>query len=95
VTVGDILPNLKKKYWHDPKGRPLANEMTEADLNKLAEVVDNIANQTQEPDEAMNAYFSNIKNNTFKYAVNNVFNTANNEDIQQMAAENAAVEQSQ
>jgi hypothetical protein len=95
VTVDDILPNLKKKYWHGAKGRPLANEMSETDLNKLAEVVENIANQTQEPDEAMNVYFSKIKDNTFKNAVNNVFNTSTDAEIRQMANQNAAVEAAQ
>jgi hypothetical protein len=52
VIAADILPNLKKKYWHGAKGKRLANEMSEVELNKLAEVVENIANQTQEPDEA-------------------------------------------
>jgi hypothetical protein len=95
VTVNDILPNLKKKYWHGAKGKPLANEMSEADLNKLAEVVEHIANQTQESDEAMKAYFDKIQNNTFTSAVNNVFNTASDAEINEMAQQNAAVEQSQ
>jgi hypothetical protein len=46
VTVDDIMANLKKKYWHGPKGRPLPNEMSAQDLKDLAEVVENIANQT-------------------------------------------------
>jgi hypothetical protein len=58
----------------------------------LAEVVENIANQTQEPDIAMKAYFSKIKDNTFKRAVENVFNNASTADIQQMTTDNAAVE---
>jgi hypothetical protein len=86
------MPNLKKKYWHEANGRPLANEMSEAELQKLAEVVENIANQTQEPDEAMNVYFKDIKNNTFKNAVNNVFNNASDEDINEMAVQNAEIE---
>jgi hypothetical protein len=92
VTVGDILPNLKKKYWHGPKGTPLANEILERQLKEMAAVVENIANQTQDPDEAMNAYFSKIKNNTFKKAVNNVINNASQSDIQAMTAENLNIE---
>jgi hypothetical protein len=81
VTVEDILPNLKKKYWHGPKGTPLANE--------------NISNQTQEPSEAMNAYFKDILNNTFRKAVNNVINNASESDIDAMTRENLKTEASQ
>jgi hypothetical protein len=89
------MPNLKKKYWHGPKGTPLKNEMSAQDLEDLAVVVENIANQTQEPDEAMKAYFSQIKNNTFKSAIDDVFNNASADDINQVTAENRAVESSQ
>jgi uncharacterized protein YfaS (alpha-2-macroglobulin family) len=95
VTVSDILPNLKKKYWHGPKGKPLANEMSEADLNKLAEIVKHIANQTQEPDTAMQAYFDKIENNTFKSAVDDVFYNASAAEMKQIKAENTAVQNSQ
>jgi hypothetical protein len=37
---------LKKKYWHGPKGTPLANEMSAQQLKELAEVVENVSNQT-------------------------------------------------
>jgi hypothetical protein len=86
------MPNLKKKYWHGRNGTPLANEMSAQELQNLAEVVENVSNQTQEPDEAMNAYLSKIKNNTFRSAVDKVFNSATDEDINNMARENAAVE---
>jgi hypothetical protein len=56
VTVADIMPNLKKKYWHGPGGIWLDNEITEDKLSKIAEVVINILNQTQEPNAAKNAY---------------------------------------
>jgi putative cell wall-binding protein len=92
VTANDIMSNLKKKYWHAPKGTPLSNEMSALELQNLANVVENIANQTQEPGEAMNAYFSKIKNNTFKSAVDNVFNNATQGDINEMAQQNALLQ---
>jgi hypothetical protein len=95
VTIDDILPNLKKKYWHGPKGTPLTNEKSLQELLNMAEVLENISNQTEEPDEAMNAYFSNIKDSTYRKAVNNAIQNASAADIQQMAAENTAVENSQ
>jgi hypothetical protein len=64
------MPNLKKKYWHGPRGTLLDNEITEDELNKIAEVVTNISNQTQEPDVVMNAYFKDVQN----YIYRNTFN---------------------
>jgi hypothetical protein len=61
----------------------------------MAEVLENIANQTQEPDEAMNAYFSKIPNNTFRSVVNNAYNNASPADIQSMANQNAQNEVAQ
>jgi hypothetical protein len=42
MTVADILPNLKKKYWHGPKGKQLANEMPEKELITVAGDFENI-----------------------------------------------------
>jgi hypothetical protein len=65
VTVNDIIPKLKKKYWHGPRGTRLANEITEDELDKMANVVTNISNQIQEPRITMNAYFKDIRNNEY------------------------------
>jgi hypothetical protein len=46
VTIDDIMPNLKKKYWHGPKGTPLPNEKSLTELQNMAEVLENISNQT-------------------------------------------------
>jgi putative cell wall-binding protein len=46
VTINDIIPNLKKKYWHRPKGTPLDNEKSLKELQDMAEVLENISNQT-------------------------------------------------
>jgi hypothetical protein len=72
VTVDDIMPNLKKKYWHGPRGTWLANEITEDELNKMAEIVTNISNQIQELDAAMSAYLKDVPNNTYRNSVNKI-----------------------
>jgi hypothetical protein len=56
VIIDDIMPNLKKKYWYGFIGTQLANEKTEDELNKMAEVVTNISNQTQKPSEEMKIF---------------------------------------
>jgi hypothetical protein len=86
------MPNLKKKYWHGPKGSRLANEISEQDLKDLTAVEENISNQKHEPSEAMNIYISQIPNNTFKKAVDKVINNASSQDIQATAEQNLSTE---
>jgi hypothetical protein len=92
VTVDDIMPNLKNKYSHGHNGTPFANEMPAQDLKDLTNFVENITNQTQEPDAAMKAYFDKISNNVYRKAVDNVYNNATQQDINNIARENAAIE---
>jgi hypothetical protein len=72
LTVVDIMPNLKKKYWHGPRETTLDNEITKDELNKTAEVVTNISNQMPDPTKVMNAYFKDIHNNTYQNIVNQI-----------------------
>jgi hypothetical protein len=46
VTVDEIMPNLKKKYWHGPRGTRLANEITEDELNNFKEIPNNTYRNT-------------------------------------------------
>jgi hypothetical protein len=88
VSVADIMPNLKKKYWHGPRGTRLDNEITEDELNKMAEVVTNISNQTQEPDAEMNAYFKDISNNTYRNTINKIIREVTPTELYTMINEN-------
>jgi hypothetical protein len=88
VTVNDIMPNLKKKYWHGPRGTWLDNEITEDELNKMDEVVTYISNQTQEPDAAMSAYFKEIPNNEYRSSVNKIIKEVSSKELNNMIDQN-------
>jgi hypothetical protein len=88
VTADDIMPNLKKKYWHGPRGTRLPNEITEDELNKMAEVVTNISNQTQEPDAVMSAYLKDVPNNKYGNTVNKIIREVTSTELNNMIDQN-------
>jgi hypothetical protein len=62
--------------------------MSTDELNKMAEVVTNISNQTQVPTNVMNVYFSKIPNNTYRSSVNKIRNIANDSKLRNVIDQN-------